>query len=73
MPHATTQIDLEIIKLSEVNQNKKDKNYMISLICGILKKDTNELIYQQIHTYGKQIYGYQKNKGVRRNKLGVWD
>ena len=30
-----TWMDLEIIILSEVSQNKKDKYHMISLICGI--------------------------------------
>ena len=28
------------------NELKKDKYYMISLICGIWKNDTNELIYK---------------------------
>ena len=43
MPFATTWVDLEIIILSEVSQTVKDKHHMISLICGIYKKDTNEL------------------------------
>ena len=34
MPFATTWMDLEGIMLSE-SQIKKDKYYMISLICGI--------------------------------------
>ena len=45
---AATWMDLEISILSEVSQTEKDK-YMISLLCGILKKkkkDTNELIYK---------------------------
>ena len=42
---AATWTDLEIIKLSEVSQTEKDK-YMISLICGILKNNTNESIYK---------------------------
>ena len=46
MPFATTWMDLEMITLSEVNQTEKDKCGMISLICGILKNDTNELIYE---------------------------
>ena len=35
MPFAATQMDLEIIILSEVSQTEKDKYHMISLICGI--------------------------------------
>ena len=35
MPYAATQIQLEIITLSEVNQKGKDKCHMILLICGI--------------------------------------
>ena len=38
MPFVATWMDLEIIILSEVSQTEKDKYYMISLICGILKK-----------------------------------
>ena len=44
MPFVATWTDLEIIILSEVSQAEKDK-YMISLICGILINDTDELIY----------------------------
>ena len=36
-------MDVEITILSEVIQTVKDKHLMISLICGIFKKDTNEL------------------------------
>ena len=38
-------MDLETLLLSEISQTEKDK-YMVSLICGILKNDTNELIYK---------------------------
>ena len=37
-------MDLEVFILSEVSQ--KEEKYMISLICGIYKNGTNELIYQ---------------------------
>ena len=43
MPSAAIWMDLEIIILSEVCQTVKDKHH-VSLICGILKKDTKELI-----------------------------
>ena len=46
MPFAATWMDLEIVILSEVSQTEKDKYHMISLICGIYKKGTNELIYK---------------------------
>ena len=35
MPFAVTWMQLEIIILSEVSQNEKDKYHMISLTCGI--------------------------------------
>ena len=35
LPFATTWMDLEGITLSEVNQRKKDKYYMLLFICGI--------------------------------------
>ena len=44
MPFAATWMDLEIIILSEVSQIMT--NIMISLICGVYKDDTNELIYK---------------------------
>ena len=46
MPFAATWTDLEIIILNRVSQKGKDKYCMISLICGILKYDTNDHIYK---------------------------
>ena len=46
MSFSATWMDLEIVILIEVNQRDKDKYPMISLTCGIYKKDTNELIYK---------------------------
>ena len=46
LPIAATWMDLDIVILSEVSQTEKGKYHMISLICGILKNDTNELIYE---------------------------
>ena len=55
-------MDLETLLLSEISQTEKDK-YMVSLICGILKNDTNELIYKtQIHRLKEQTYGYQEGR-----------
>ena len=36
-----------MIIVSEVNQTEKDKYPMVLLICGILKNDTNQLIYKK--------------------------
>ena len=45
MPFAATWMNLEIMRLNEISQAEKDKYHMRSLICGILKNDRNELIY----------------------------
>ena len=42
MSSAATWMNLEIVILSKSEKNK----YMLSLICGILKNNTNELIYE---------------------------
>ena len=46
---------------------------MISLICGILKSDTNEVIYKTGRlTDIENEFMITKGEG-RTNKLGVWD
>ena len=47
MPVASIWMDLEIIILSEVTQTEKEEYYVISLICGIFKNDTNKLFIRQ--------------------------
>ena len=46
---------------------------MMLLIYGILKNDTNQLVYKTEKNYRqrKQTYVYQWGKG-RNNKLEVW-
>ena len=44
MAFAATLMEQEMTILSEVSQTVKDKHHVVSLLCGILKKDTNELI-----------------------------
>ena len=71
MPFAVTWMDLEIIMLNEVCHLEK-KYHLISLTCGIQKKDTNELIYkaETDSQTQKQPYSYQKGKwGGGENKL----
>ena len=58
MPFAATWMDLEIIVISEVSQTEKDKYYMISLICGILK-----IIQMNLFT---------KQKQTHRQKTKLW-
>ena len=43
MPFVATWMNLEIIKLSELNQIDKNKCHMMSLNMWTLKTDTNEL------------------------------
>ena len=45
---------------------------MLSLICGILKNDINELLtkQKQTHRHRKQICGYQRGK-EKKGKLGA--
>ena len=62
--------NLEIIILSEVNQTKKDKYHMISLICGILKNNTAELTYETEMDSQIQKTNIWLPKG--RNKLEAW-
>ena len=61
--------------MSEVSQTEKYKYHMISLICGILKNGTYELIYKteiesQIQKTNLWLPG---GKGGGRDELGVWD
>ena len=46
MSFATTWVNLEIIKFSEVVWIGKDKYYMILLIYGSLKNYADEIIYK---------------------------
>ena len=75
MPFAATWMDLEIIILSEVRQTEEDKYHMISLISGILKNGTNELIYrtERDSQTQKTNLWLPQGKGGGMDKLGVWD
>ena len=46
MPLSATWTDLEIIILTELSQEEKDKYYTTSLTCKNLKYDTNKPIYK---------------------------
>ena len=65
MPFAAAWMDLEVDILSEESQTQEDKYHMISLICGILKNEKNELIYKtEVESRCRiQTYGYQGMDG----------
>ena len=75
MPFAATQMELEKIMLNEVSQTEKDKYHMISLIYGIENMIQMNLFtkQKQTHRHRKYTYGYQRGKGVGRDKLRVWE
>ena len=47
--------------------------HVISLICRILKKDTNEFIYKTERLTDIENAMVTKGESGRRDKLGVWD
>ena len=65
MVFAATWMDLEIITVCEVNQPEKDKYYMISLICRMLKKKIQMNLstkQKQTQKLRERIYGYQEER-----------
>ena len=77
MPFVATQMNLEIIILSEVSQ--RQISYDIVYMWNLKKRknnDTDEIIYKietKSQTLKKKNYGYQRRKGKERDKLGIWD
>ena len=65
MPFAATQMDLEIIILTEVSQKEKDKYHMISLICGIENMTQMNISakQKQTHRHREQTGGCQGEEG----------
>ena len=50
MAFAATWVDLEFIVLSGVSQTVRHQHQMLSLTCGILKKDTMNFFAEQVLT-----------------------
>ena len=72
LPFVATWMDWEGTVLSEINQTKKDKYCMISLICGILKKHNkleNITKKEAYSPYREQINDCQ---GVGRGRAVGW-
>ena len=65
-------MQLEIIILSEVSQKEKDKNYTISLICGIQNTVEMDVFTKQKETHRPrdQTCGCQ-GEGEERDELGM--
>lgn len=59
VPLAAVWMDLDGIMLSEIRQIEKDKYIMISVICGILQKQSKT----KTHSYRDQISGYHRGRG----------
>ena len=51
MAFLATWMDLEIIMLSEVSHTMRHQHQMLSVTCGIFKKDTVNFIAEQILTH----------------------
>ena len=69
LPFPTIWMELEGIMLSEINQRKKDKYHMISLICGIKKTKQNE---QKKKTNKNKLIGKEVRLLVTRGEGGWW-
>ena len=72
LPYTTAWMDLENIILSEVSQTKTNIAYHLHVESKQTVQLTLCMKQKQTHRYRKQTYGYQKEKGSGRDKLGVW-
>jgi len=73
---AATWMDFEIIILSEVSQTMRLQHQMLSLTCGISKKDTMNFFAEQIITDFENLNGFQKRDrfgGGGMMHWGFWD
>ena len=60
---ATTYMDIESIMLSEVSYTVRHQHNMLSLVCGILKKDTMNFFAEQILTQTLKNLWFPKETG----------
>ena len=67
MPFAATQMDLEMIMLSELRQRKINVIWYHLYVESKKKKGTNEVICKtETESHTAQTYGYQKGGGGER-------
>ena len=64
-----TWIDLEMVIQNEISQGEKNKYCIISLICGIQKNGTNELICKAEIETKTQRTNLRTPRGERRNGM----
>ena len=72
LPFAGAWMDSEVITLSKVNQEEKDKYHMVTLICGTSNMPQMNLSTKQTHRH-KNRPVIAKRRGWGRDGLGVWD
>ena len=70
-----TWMDLETIMLSEVSHTMRHQHQMLSLTCGIWKKDRRNFFAEQMLTHRHwKTYGLQRRQfGGWGDVLGLWD
>ena len=68
MPFTVTQKDLETVRLNEMRQKEKDKNYVISLIREILNKWYKYTYLQKWNRLTDTRYKLMVNMGGERRK-----
>ena len=75
VPFAETWIDPETVIQSEVSQKEKNKHRIISLICGIQKNGTDELIGKaEIESQMQRTNLWLPRRGRGEwDELGDWD
>ena len=74
MPFAVTQVDLEIIILSQVSQKEKDKYYHDITYMWNLKYSTNQHIYEtKTDAQIQRTDWLPRGWGLESEGFGVWD
>jgi len=67
-------MDLESTTLSEVRQTEKGKYQMTSLVCGVSKTDTCELIYKtETDSQFENKLMVIKGERWRGDEVGIWN